>query len=162
MVTSEILLKIPNLVFVICGNAMTDNATTDLIKKLSEENNIDTRLLGLRKDIAEICHCSDIGVMPSLREGLGLAGIEMLASGLPVVASKVHGIIDYIVDGKNGYLCNQYNSHEFAIAIQKLLNKDLRDKMKLKCIYSVKPFDTMISYIKIREIYENIIYKTES
>lgn len=149
-------LKIPNSVFIICGNAMTNDATTELIQVLSKENGVDTRLLGLRKDIAEICHCSDIGVMPSSREGLGLAGIEMLASGLPVVASDVHGIVDYIQDGKNGYLCNPYNSHEFAISIQKLLNINLREKMKLKCIDSAKHFDKKNSCVQMRRIYSSI------
>lgn len=151
-------LRVQNIVFVICGNAMTNNATTDLIKKLSKENNVDTRLLGLRKDIAEICHCSDIGVMPSSREGLGLAGIEMLAAGLPIVASNVHGIVDYVVDGENGYLCNPYDSHEFAIAIEKLLNEDVRNKMKLKCSESVDCFDKKISYSQMTKFYEEIIY----
>ena len=151
-------LRVQNIVFVICGNAMTNNATTDLIKKLSKENNVDTHLLGLRKDIAEICHCSDIGVMPSSREGLGLAGIEMLASGLPIVASNVHGIVDYVVDGENGYLCNPYNEREFATAIQKLLDINLRNKMKLKCSNSVLDFDKNISYSCMEKIYNNVIY----
>ena len=146
------------IILFVMAFAMTNNATTDLIKKLSKENNVDTRLLGLRKDIAEICHCSDIGVMPSSREGLGLAGIEMLAAGLPIVASNVHGIVDYVVDGENGYLCNPYDSHEFAIAIEKLLNEDVRNKMKLKCSESVDCFDKKISYSQMTKFYEEIIY----
>lgn len=154
-------LRLQNIVFVICGNAITNAETTDLIKKLSIDNGVDTRLLGLRKDIAEICHCADIGVMPSSREGLGLAGIEMLASGLPIVASNVHGIVDYVVDGENGYLCNPYNPHEFAISIKKLLDSNLRNAMNLKCSDSVEGFDKNISYSHMIKIYKDIIYSKE-
>lgn len=154
-------LKVSNIVFIICGNAITNSATTDLIKRLSIEYGVDTRLLGLRKDIAEICKCSDIGVMPSLREGLGLAGIEMLASGLPIVASNVHGIVDYVVDGVNGYLCNPNSSHEFAVGIQKLLNEDLRKKMVSKCSNSVEKFGNENSHRHMEKIYEDIIYRKE-
>ena len=123
-------LSIPNAVFVICGNAITEEATTEELKKLATENNIKLLLLGLRKDIPEIIKCADIGVISSTREGLGLAGIEMLASGLPLVASRVHGIMDYMLDNKTGYLCNPYSESEFATSILKLTDKNLRLQMK--------------------------------
>lgn len=98
--------QIPQAVFMICGNAMTDANTKEELELLAKENGVNLRLMGLRDDIPQICKCSDIGVMPSIREGLGLSGIEMLASGLPVIASNVHGIVDYITDGVDGYLCD--------------------------------------------------------
>ena len=88
--------QIPDAVFMICGNAMTSANTKEELEQLAKEVGIDLRLMGLRDDIPQICKCADIGVMPSTREGLGLSGIEMLAAGLPVIASNVHGIVDYI------------------------------------------------------------------
>ena len=98
------ICKLPNAVFMICGNAMTESNTKEYLEALAKEYNVDLRLMGLRKDIPEICKCADIGVMPSLREGLGLSGIEMIASGLPLIASSIHGIVDYVKDDVNGYL----------------------------------------------------------
>lgn len=149
-------LNIKNAVFVICGNAMTEEATTEELKKLADENNVKLLLLGLRSDIPEIIKCADIGVISSTREGLGLAGIEMLASGTPLVASNVHGIMDYMEDGKTGYVCNPYDSNEFATAISKLAAKQKREKMKHKCINSAKRFDKSISYKQMTEIYKEI------
>lgn len=150
-------LSIPNAVFVICGNAITEEATTEELKKLATENNIKLLLLGLRKDIPEIIKCADIGVISSTREGLGLAGIEMLASGLPLVASRVHGIMDYMLDNKTGYLCNPYSESEFATSILKLTDKNLRLQMKNECINSAKKFDKSISYKQMKNIYYEII-----
>ena len=113
--------------------------------------------MGLRDDIPQICKCADIGVMPSTREGLGLSGIEMLAAGIPVVASNVHGIVDYIIDGEDGYLCTPDDAHAFAQAILKLRNEEKRKSMVDKCINIAKKFDKKYSYKKMRDIYEELL-----
>ena len=150
-------LHLPNAVFMLCGNAMTGAATTDLLKALAKECNVDLRLMGLRKDIPEICQCADVGVLPSTREGLGVAAIEMLASGLPVVASNVQGIVDYIVDGANGYLCDPYDVHAFAEGIQKLADEKSRQLMRATCIETAKAFDRVHSNQKMIEIYQELL-----
>ena len=146
-----------NIVFVICGNAMTAENTKDELEVSAKEKGVNLILLGLRKDIPEICKCADIGVMPSSREGLGLSGIEMLASGLPVIGSKVHGIVDYINDGVNGYLCDPNSSEEFAHSIENLMGKQKRDSMKDACIKSSLPFDISQSHQKMGKIYKELL-----
>ena len=63
----------------------------------------------------------DIFVMPSLQEGLGLSVMEAQASGVPVVASKVGGLIDLIEDGKTGFLVKPKQHQDLAIKIIALL-----------------------------------------
>lgn len=150
-------LKIQNAVFMICGNAMTSANTKDKLEEMAKESKVDLRLMGLRDDIPQICKCADIGVMPSTREGLGLSGIEMLAAGIPVVASNVHGIVDYIIDGEDGYLCTPDDAHAFAQAILKLRNEEKRKSMFDKCINIAKKFDKKYSYKKMRDIYEELL-----
>lgn len=150
-------VNIPNAVFMICGNAMTSANTKTELEELADKLGVDLRLMGLRDDIPQICKCADIGVMPSTREGLGLSGIEMLAAGLPVVASRVHGIVDYISDGVDGYLCDPYNEHEFANAIKELSSEDIRSSMKENCWKYAEKFDKKFSYKKMREIYNEVL-----
>ncbi len=158
-VVIEALAKcgIPEAVFVICGEALTNDDTRQMLIDLSASRNVEIRLLGRRSDIPEICKCADIGVLPSLREGLGLAGIEMLASGMPIVASDVHGIVDYVKDGYNGFLADPLNSHDFADKIIKLYDTETRKKMALNCSASVEQFDIEKSKESIERIYREML-----
>lgn len=149
--------KIQQAVFMICGNAMTDANTKDELEQLAKEKGIDLRLMGLRDDIPQICKCADIGVMPSTREGLGLSGIEMLASGLPVVASNVHGIVDYITDGVDGYLSAPFDADAFAKAIKKLTDSNTRKSMRIECEKAAEPFDIAHSRKAMQEIYKELL-----
>ncbi|MDK0774451.1 glycosyltransferase [Clostridium perfringens] len=147
-----------NIVLVHCGNAMNSEATTKQLIDLAKRKNVKLILLGLRKDIPEICKCADIGTISSTREGLGLAGIEMLASGLPLVGSKVHGILDYVVNEVNGFLANPYDSNEFTEGIRKLLDKNTHEKLSAACYESVLKFDIKNSYAQMEEIYKYLLY----
>lgn len=149
--------RIPNAVFMICGNAMNSSNTVDEIEKLSDDLKVDVRLMGLRDDVAEICKCADVGVMPSTREGLGLSGIEMLASGVPLIASGVHGILDYVKNDFNGYVCNPYESHDFATAITNLYDVKNRNRIKKNCSNSVNEFDCIKSHEAMRKIYKEVL-----
>ena len=56
--------------------------------------------------MAELYQVADIFCFPSKREGLGLAAIEAMSSGLPLITSNINGIKDYSIDGVTGYSCN--------------------------------------------------------
>ena len=148
---------IPNAVFVICGEALTEDDTSRQLVKQAEYLNVDLRLLGYRTDIPDICKCADIGVLPSLREGLGLAGIEMLASGMPIIASDLHGIVDYVIDGYNGFLADPLNSHDFADKIKKLYDLETRSILASNCSASVEQFDIEKSKESIENIYREML-----
>lgn len=147
----------PQCVFVICGKEMESKGIAENIRKLADESNVRLHLLGFRTDIPEITNCADIAVLPSLREGLGLAGIEALASGVPVVGSSIQGIKDYVVEGETGYLCNPTDAHEFAKKIQLLITPDSRKKMRKACVAKAEQFSTKVSWHQMEEIYNKIV-----
>jgi glycosyltransferase involved in cell wall biosynthesis len=62
------------------------------------------RFLGWRRDIGPVLRNWDIFVMPSLDEGLGMAILEAMAEGLPVVGTSVGGIPELIEDGRTGFV----------------------------------------------------------
>lgn len=159
----EALSKIndKHYVFLICGKAMSNLGTYDFLKKYAEEKNVRVIFLGFRKDIPEINRCVDIAVLPSLREGLGLAGIEALASGVPVVGSNVQGIKDYVIDGKTGYLCSPRDADAFADKIQLLSDKEARFSMRKACVEKAEEFRLDISHQQMKNIYKNLLHEQE-
>lgn len=92
-------------------------------------------------------------LMPSLWEGFGLAAVEALVLGVPVVCSGVGGLKD-IIDNSNGQICN--NEQEYVDEIRKLLNdKKYLSKKKQKAIESSCAFCEMDEYYRcLKKTYE--------
>lgn len=79
---------------------------------------------GLRGDVAPYMQAADCLVCPSLwAEAAGLANLEASASGLPIVASRIGGIPEYVKDCLTGFLFSSGDWLELACCIQ-LLNGD--------------------------------------
>ncbi|MFT3686255.1 MAG: glycosyltransferase family 4 protein [Phycisphaerales bacterium] len=64
---------------------------------------------------------ADVFVFPSVNEGLGIAAIEAMACGLPVVGSRVGGIPEVVAEGQTGLLVPGCDSVAFADAIAQLV-----------------------------------------
>jgi L-malate glycosyltransferase len=77
--------------------------------------------LGRRDDVPEILACCDVGVLPSLAEGLPNAVLEYMAAGLPSVVSRAGGNAELVDDGVTGMLVPAQDSSALATAILKLL-----------------------------------------
>ena len=59
--------------------------------------------LGWREDLPSVMAGWDIFVMPSLDEGFGIAALEAMAAGLPVIASQVGGLCELVQVGETGW-----------------------------------------------------------
>ena len=82
------------------------------------------RFLGSVGDVASLLRVADVAIQPSHFEALGLSAIEALASGVPVVASAVGGLLDFIVDGGNGLLCPPRDPSALARAIRTIVEDE--------------------------------------
>lgn len=145
-----------NVYFAICGKG----PLRDYLEQLADEMGVGNRVifLGFRKDIPELCNTADISAFPSRIEGLGLAGIEAMAAGVPLVSSNVHGILDYVIDGKTGYACAPDDVDGFARAISSLAdNASLRKEMAENCWNEVAPFELNHALRVMWNIYDEII-----
>lgn len=151
----------PHAHYLICGQGPLEKHLYELIKKLKLEEQV--KLLGYRKDIPEICKASDVFAFPSKREGLGLAALEAMASGLPIVTSNVQGIVDYSIDGETGYTYSPNDVDGFSRAFVKLMeNDEISKKMSMKNIAMVERFDLKNALECIEKIYarENQLIKS--
>lgn len=141
-----------NIHYAIAGKGPLKETLEALAKSLDVGAQL--HLLGYRRDVAGLYKAADICVFPSIREGQGLAALEGMASGLPLIASDNRGTRDILIQGKNALICRYNDVEGFAEAIQ-LLSKDqeLREKMGLVNEEKSREFDFAIINEKMKEIY---------
>ncbi len=124
----------PNVRLYIVGDPIIDEYRhyQDELGEIIKRNNLEAQVhfTGWRTDALEITALMDILVHPSLSEGFGLAVLEGMALGKPVVASRVGGLREAIIDGENGFLVAPGDVRSLAEKISILIkNKELRDSL---------------------------------
>jgi len=73
---------------------------------------------------------SNIFIRPSLSEGMGVSFLEAMAAGLPVIATPVGGIPDFLKDGETGLFCEVENPESIARQIETIMkDRELREKL---------------------------------
>ena len=146
-------------IFVICGTAVVNSTIEEELKETASRLGVRIFLAGHRLDIPEINACADVAVIPSVREGFGMTGVEALASGVPVVGSDVQGIREYVIPGKTGYLCDPYDAHQFAEAIENIVNltPEARNQMAAACKKKAEEFDVSKSIAAMKNIYQEVL-----
>lgn len=82
----------------------------------------DVRLLGRRDDVAHLLPAFDVFLLTSRWEGLPRALVQAMAVGVPVVATKVDGVVDVVEDGVTGLLAEPGDVEGLARAICRLLD----------------------------------------
>ena len=80
------------------------------------------RFLGYRDDIPVLLARSDIGVLTSLKEGIPRAAVEAMASGLPMVATRVTGTREVVRDGDTGFLVDVDDADGLAKSLARLVD----------------------------------------
>jgi glycosyltransferase involved in cell wall biosynthesis len=91
-----------------------------LVEKLGIERHV--RFMGVRSDIGVVIACSHLLLLPSQEESFGLAALEAMACGVPVVASRVGGLPEVIDNDRSGLLFPVGNTDEAAEKAVKILN----------------------------------------
>lgn len=77
-------------------------------------------LLGLVENTRSLLDALDVFVLPSLKEGLGVALLEAMACGLGVIASGIGGILDVVEEGRTGLVVPPGDAGRLAEAIARL------------------------------------------
>jgi glycosyltransferase EpsD len=154
------LLKktIPDILLLLPGDGPLRQQYEQAIETLGIQKNV--WLMGYRNDMDQLLLAADVAVSSSLREGMGINLVEAMAVTLPVVASRIRGHADLIVDGQNGFLVAPRNAQAMADRLAFLYeNPDARHSMREKTRALVKPFLLQNARTATTDIYDLVIGK---
>lgn len=112
------LKKVPDMRLVIVG----DGSESENLKAITKRHEISEKVSfpGNTNDVRGFLSGMDIFVLPSRYESQGIAAMEAMSAGLPVIASDVGGIPGIITDQVEGLLVNPEDTEALANAIEKL------------------------------------------
>ena len=116
----EVKERIPEASFWLVGQ---DRGIKHDLERLSRDLRISDCVcfMGQRSDIPDVLAASDLSVLPSHEEGFSNVILESMAAGLPVVATRVGGNLEAVVDGVTGWLVPPQNPKVMAEKIVDLL-----------------------------------------
>lgn len=111
------------------------------------------------EELPEIYRRADIFILPSVMEGMSSVVLQAMASGLPIVASRVKGFEEVVEENINGLFAEYNNPNQFAEAIEKLIKSpELREKMSKQSIEKSKQFSWENIAKKYLEFYKKAVF----
>jgi glycosyltransferase involved in cell wall biosynthesis len=118
----------PDARFVVVGEGELRSQLEERARSLGVADSVE--FLGARTDVPDLLASFTVFAFPSRFEGLCLAVIEAQVAGVPVVATPVGGIVETVVDGVTGLLCEPQDPRSLADGILRLLaDGDLRARL---------------------------------
>ena len=89
-----------NMHYLICGRGEMWASLEESARELGISDHVN--FLGYRTDAPELCKAGDLFLFVTLREGLSVALMEAMSSGMPIICAKIRGNTDLIDDGISG------------------------------------------------------------
>ena len=146
---------------VVVGGKLKDDDEIEQLRQLAAELRIAKRVhfLGARpqQELPLLYSAADVTVIPSCHESFGLAAVESLACGTPVVATRAGGLTTIIRNGETGYLVPRSPGF-FAERLDALLRQpELLEKMRQAARPSTLQYSWKRVAELVRETYESVI-----
>lgn len=120
----QVLREMPTAQFWCCGDGVLREELTQTATELGIVERF--RLLGFRRDVADVMRAVDVMALPSHREPFGLVYVEAGLCERPVVACRAGGAPEIIEHNESGLLVPPQSPHDLARAILELLNNPTR------------------------------------
>ena len=123
------MVLLPEYELVIAGSGPQEQELKKLIRDLNIADRV--KFLGTvsQEELPALLATSGLFVRPSRSEGLGVAFLEAMAAGIPVIAPLVGGIPDFLKEGETGLFCEVDHPQSIARAVRKLEDSVLREKV---------------------------------
>jgi glycosyltransferase involved in cell wall biosynthesis len=140
-----------NVKLLLVGDGSLRNESEQLVNELGLQERV--FFLGVRNDVPSLLKTADISIVSSHWEGFGLAAVEGMAVGKPVIASNVLGLSN-VVNGA-GILFENGNERELAKIVNELFNdENYYNQVANKCRERAKIYDINYMIDKTIELYK--------
>jgi len=116
---SRLVKRFPDLQCLLVGDGPLRGELENLARRLGLDRRI--AFAGYRTDIPRVLAAMDLYMLPTRREGFGVAFAEAMSMEVPVIASRISPITEIIVDGRTGVLAEVGDPEAFARAAEPLL-----------------------------------------
>jgi glycosyltransferase involved in cell wall biosynthesis len=149
-------LKEANLT--IAGEGPLEKRLKDLTKELGIESNVKFIDTLPHEKVPELLHSADLFVRPSIAEGFGMSFIEAMASGVPVIACPIGGVVDFIENRQTGILVPPNDPQSLKRAMLNLLkDRKLYGRIRTKALQLVREkysWDSIAA--RVNEVYHTL------
>ena len=143
----------PDWYFMLCGDGRDEQSFREAMGDL---DNIE--LTGWVDNIGDYYASFDVFVFPSLKEAIGSAMIDAMYFGLPVVASNVDGIPEFLEDGVNGRLIEPEHADQLIAALQEIVaNPEWAASVRAANIERAATLDRTAMADRYEAIYKRIL-----
>lgn len=148
--------NMPNLRCRIAGDGAMMQSLQALARRLHVTNNVEW--LGQIDDPASFYQSLQVYVAPSRSESFGMAVLEAMSAGVPVVATPVGALPEFITDHQTGLLCAENSPSDFATKILRLLSdKALRGTIAQAGMEKARHFDTKTMAASYDTVYRGLL-----
>ena len=151
-----------NIWLLVAGGGEKHQKYNKMVEELAISENI--KFLGLVSDIGNVYSASDIFILPTLNEPAGMAPIEAMAAGLPVIVSNAEnaGCAEQIKNNEALLLENPKSSDEIAEALTILFDENKRLELGRKGQKLVEKFSWEKTVEDTMSVYKEILYLKNS
>ncbi|MCB0317237.1 MAG: N-acetyl-alpha-D-glucosaminyl L-malate synthase BshA [Bdellovibrionales bacterium] len=145
-----------NVHLLLVGDGPERSSAEAKVRELGLEKNV--CFLGKQDNVAAIIRNCDLFILPSENESFGLAALEAMSSGLPVVASTTEGLPEVVINNETGLLADVGDVESLAQHVTSILSdNELYNKMS---VAARKRVEDNFSKECLISTYENFYYQT--
>ncbi|WP_310993452.1 glycosyltransferase family 4 protein [Aequorivita marina] len=150
--------SITNFEILMVGDGPDKSEILDLLAEINIKFEVISNVS--QKKLAAIYNQMDVFIFPTYREeeSLGLVGLEAMACGIPVIASKTGGPMGYVEEDSNGFL---FDKKDVGMLTEKILEfysrpQSEKDEMKDNAIDTAQSYDSVTVNKQLVEFLENL------
>ena len=137
-----------------------DGPERQTAEELSRKLNVcdEVQFVGKQEQMEDILAIADLFLLPSEYESFGLAALEAMAAGVPVVASNAGGLSEIIVPGVTGYMANVKDVDSMTnYALEILRNNDTLKAFKIRAADHAKKYDISVIVPLYEKLYQRFL-----